>query len=159
MLLLALPAVVATGQWFTSAGEGRVANAARDDFAAAIAAHLAAAPPSQRETITLTGPVAYSTSEVAQLVTGVTGRSVEVVTLDDAALTEHLKRIGIPEPFARTLASGDAHTRQGHAAATSNVLEKLARRAPRSLRDFLQANRAALLTPPSFFQNAVAIPT
>ena len=40
-LFLALPHAIASGRWYTSAGEGRIAHGARDDMAAAIAAGLA----------------------------------------------------------------------------------------------------------------------
>jgi NAD(P)H dehydrogenase (quinone) len=56
-LLLTLPSIVATGRWYSSAGEGRVAYAARDDMAAAIAGRLAA-DASESATFELTGPKA-----------------------------------------------------------------------------------------------------
>lgn len=147
MLLLSLPGVVASGKWHTSAGEGRVAYAARDDMASAIAAHLAT-PSRESATLTLTGPIAYSNAEVARIVTEVTGRPIEIVSVNDAELAEILQRFGLPEPFARTLASGDAHTRLGHAAEVSDILEKLSRRKPKTLEAFLEASKAALLAPP-----------
>lgn len=147
MLLLSLPGVVATGRWYTSAGNGRVAYAARDDMAAAIAAHLAGATSTESTTLTLTGPTAYTHRDVARLVTEVTGHPVEVVSVSDAELLEILQRAGVPEPFARTLASAGAHTRAGLADVTSDILEKLSRRKPRSLREFLESNKAALANP------------
>ncbi|AKU95496.1 NADPH:quinone oxidoreductase 2 [Labilithrix luteola] len=138
-LFLSLPAVFATGRWYTSAGEGRVAYAGRDDMAAAIAACLAS-PITESTTLDLTGPVAYSNAEVARMVTAVTGRSIEIVPLSDAALTDALKSNGVPEPFARLLASVDANTRMGNSDVESDVLERLLRRKPTSLERFIQAN-------------------
>ena len=39
-LLRSLPSILSTGKWYSSAGEGRVANVARDDVARAAAAAL-----------------------------------------------------------------------------------------------------------------------
>lgn len=138
-----LPAALAAGRWLTAAGDGRTAYATRDDIAAAIAARLVERAPASA-TLELTGPVAYSVDEVAQLATSITGRAIEVVAVAEADLAAELERVGVPAPFARTLASGDSHVRAGYASATNDVLARLSRRAPTTLRQFLEANRASL---------------
>jgi NAD(P)H dehydrogenase (quinone) len=65
-LFMALPPALASGQWFSSAGTGKIAHIARDDIARAIAAGLAAPVP-ENVTYTLTGPVAYTTDEIAAM--------------------------------------------------------------------------------------------
>jgi len=142
-LFMALPHAIASGQWYTSAGDGRIAHAARDDMAAAIAAGLAS-DSTESTTYTLTGPQAYTTAEIAALVSEVTGKPLEVVQLPDDALTEGVKAAGIPEEFARVIVSFDANTRSGRIAMVTDALETLSRRKPRSLKQFLEANKTAL---------------
>ncbi|WP_395831178.1 SDR family NAD(P)-dependent oxidoreductase [Archangium violaceum] len=143
-LMWSLPAIIATGRWHTSAGEGRVAYSARDDMAAAIASHLASAP-NDSTTLMLTGSRAYSHAEVARLVTEVTGKPIELVPLSDEALTDTLIASGVPEPFARLRASVDANVRAGNSDPVNDTLETLSRRKPMSLEHFLDTNRAALM--------------
>src|SRR4051812_47305936 len=99
-LFMALPQVLASGQWYTSTGDGRISYGARDDLAAAIAGGLASEA-EESTTYTLTGPEAFTTAEVAALVTEVTGKPIQIVQLSDEALTEGMKAAGLPEPIAR----------------------------------------------------------
>lgn len=142
-LFMALPHAIASGQWYTSAGDGRIAHGARDDMAAAIAAGLASGS-SDSKTYTLTGPQAYTTAEIAALVSEVTGKPLAVIQLPDEALTEGVKAAGVPEEFARVIVSFDANTRSGRIAMVTDVVETLSGRKPRTLKQFLEANKAAL---------------
>ena len=142
-LFMTLPPILASGQWYTSAGDGGVSYATRDDMAAAIAAGLAS-DTGESTTYTLTGPKAYTTVEVAALVTEVTGKPIQVVQLSDDALTEGMKAAGLPEPFARLLVSFDATTRGGGLGMVTDSVEKLSGRKSVSLKQFLETNKAAL---------------
>lgn len=142
-LFMATPQILASGQWYTSAGDGRISYGARDDLAAAIAAGLASGT-NESATYTLTGPQAYTTAEVAALVTEVTGKPIQVVQLSDDALTEGMKAAGLPEPFAKLLVSFDATTRGGGLGMVTDAVEKLSGRKSVSLKQFLETNKAAL---------------
>ena len=142
-LFMALPQVLASGQWYTSAGDGRISYGTRDDLAAAIAAGLASGT-NESTTYTLTGPKAYTTAEVAALVTEVTGKPIQVVQLSDDALTKGMKAAGLPEPFAKLLVSFDATTRGGGLGMVTDAVEKLSGRKSVSLKQFLETNKAAL---------------
>ncbi|MBZ9675948.1 NmrA family NAD(P)-binding protein [Mesorhizobium sp. ES1-1] len=143
-LFMAMPQVLAPGQWYTSAGDGAISYGARDDYAAAIAAGLAS-DASESTTYTLTGPKAYTAAEVAALVTEVTGKPIQIVQLSDDALTEGMKAAGLPEPIARLLVSFDAATRAGGLGMVTDSVEKLSGRKSVSLEQFLQNNKAALV--------------
>ncbi len=145
-LFMSLPAALATGKWYTSAGDGRVAHGARDDMAAAIAGRLASNP-QDSATFTLTGSEAKTIAEIAALASEVTGRQIEVVQLSDEALEQGLKAAGVPEAFAPLFVSFDANTRSGRIAIVTDAIEKLSGRKPRSLRNFIEANKAALIAP------------
>ena len=142
-LFMAMPQILASGQWYTSAGDGAISYGARDDLAAAIAAGLAS-DTSASTTYTLTGPKAYTTAEVAALVTEVTGKPIQVIQLSDEALTEGMKSAGLPEPIARLLVSFDAATRVGGLGMVTDSVEKLSGRKSLPLKQFLETNRAAL---------------
>jgi NAD(P)H dehydrogenase (quinone) len=142
-LLLFLPNILATGRWFTSAGNGRVAHAARDDMAAAIAGRFASNS-TDSAILELTGPKAYSNAEVAELVTEVTRKPIEIVQVSDDALIDGLKAAGFPLPMARLFASVDANIRAGNSDVVNNTIEEHSRRMPMSLKQFLEANKAAL---------------
>ncbi|PDQ19202.1 NAD(P)-dependent oxidoreductase [Mesorhizobium sanjuanii] len=142
-LFMSLPHAIASGHWYTSAADGRIAHGARDDMAAAIAAGLAS-DATESTTYTLTGPQAYTVAEIAALVTEVTGKPIEVVQLTDEALTEGLKAAGIPEGFAPIIVSFDTNTRSGRIGMVTDAIETLSGRKPRSLEQFLKANKAAL---------------
>ncbi|MER8389257.1 SDR family oxidoreductase [Mesorhizobium sp. M0166] len=144
-LFMALPHAVASGQWYTSAGDGRIAHGARDDMAGAIAAGLASGA-TESTTYTLTGPQAYTVTEIAALVTEVTGRPIEVVHLSDEALTEGLKAAGVPEAFAPIVVSFDTNTRSGRIGMVTDAVETLSGRKPQPLKQFLEANTAALVS-------------
>ena len=142
-LILALPHAIASGRWYTSAGEGRIAHGARDDMAAAIAAGLASGS-TDSMTYTLTGPHAYTTAEIAALVSEVTGKPLEVIQVPDEALTEGVKAAGVPEDFADVVVSFDVNTRSGRIAMVTDAIETLSGRKPQTLKQFLEANKAAL---------------
>lgn len=144
-LFMALPHAIASGQWYTSAGDGRIAHGARDDMAAAIAAGLASGA-TESTTYTLTGPQAYTVAEIAALVTEVTGKPIEVVQLSDEALTGGLKAAGVPEGFAPVIVSFDTNTRSGRISMVTDAIETLSGRRPRPLKQFLEANKAALVS-------------
>ncbi|MER8898163.1 SDR family oxidoreductase [Mesorhizobium sp. M0676] len=142
-LFMALPQALASGQWYTSAGDGAISYGTRDDFAAAIAAGLAS-DSSESATYTLTGPSAYTAAEVAALVTEVTSKPIQVIQLSDEALTEGMKSAGLPEPFAKVLVSFDAAARAGDLGMVTDAVEKLSGRKSVPLKQFLETNKAAL---------------
>ncbi|RWE03737.1 SDR family oxidoreductase [Mesorhizobium sp.] len=145
-LFMSLPHAISSGKWYTSAADGRIAHGARDDMAAAIAASLASGS-TESQIYTLTGPQAYTTNEIAALVTEVTGKPLEVIQLPDEALTEGVKAAGLPEDFARIIVSFDANTRSGRIGMVTDAVETLSGRKPRTLKQFLEANKAALTGP------------
>lgn len=142
-LLGSLPQVLASGQWYTSTGDGRVAHVARDDAAAAIAGGLAADETGNR-TYTLTGPAALTTAEIAALAGRVFERSIAVVQLSDEQLAAGMKQAGVPDAYIPLLVSFEANTRAGGIDIATDDVASLSGRAPRSMEDFLKANRQAL---------------
>jgi NAD(P)H dehydrogenase (quinone) len=144
-LFMSLPQALKTGQWFTSAGDGKLAYAARDDFAAAIAGGLASDEPGNR-IHNLTGSELHTTEEVASLASQILERPITVVQLTDEQLADGLRQHGLPEPVISFIVSIDANTRGGFLDLVTTDIEKLSGRKPQTLKAFLEANKAALLT-------------
>jgi NAD(P)H dehydrogenase (quinone) len=142
-LLMFLPNIVADGRWLTSAGDGRVAYAARDDLAAAIAGRLAS-DSADNAVFNLTGPNAYSNADVAELVSQVTGRPIEIVPVSDETLSEALTA-ALPEDLARLMVSVDVNVRMGNSDLVNDTIEELSHRSPMPLERFLEANKPALM--------------
>lgn len=142
-LMGSLPQTLASGKWYTSAGDGKNSYTARADIAKAIA-HALASDSTDNKIYTLTGPQALTTDEIAEIVTEATGTHIEVVHVSDDQLAEGLKTAGLPEPVVPLLVSFDANTRDGNFDVVTNDIETLTGNAPRSLQEFLAENKAAL---------------
>lgn len=143
-LFMSLPQALASGSWYTSAGQGRNAHAARGDIARAIAGALVSEG-STNAVYNLTGPVALTTDEIAALTHEVTGKPLAVVHLTDEQLAGGMKAAGVPEPFIPVFVSFDANTREGGFDIATKEIENLSGRAPQDLKSFLEMNKAALL--------------
>ena len=139
-----LPQVLATGKWFTSAGEGRLADVSRVDTAHAAVAALLGKDGGGSHAYDIGGPEALTTREVAALVSDVTGKPLEVVQVTREAQTEALKAAGLPGFVVDIVVGFDQNTLQGRAANVSGDFQKLTGRAPQRLRDFLAANKDKL---------------
>lgn len=141
-LLQSLPQVLASGRWVTAAGEGRVAHVTREDCAQAAAGALAAAD--AKGVLTVTGPAALTTAELAAIASDLTGRPVAVVNVSDAEYAAGLRAAQLPEPVVQLIVAFDANTRAGRIGEVTDAVEALSGRKPQSVRDFLASNRAAL---------------
>jgi NAD(P)H dehydrogenase (quinone) len=142
-LFMSLPAAIASGQWYTSAGTGRTAYVARDDIAAAIAGALAN-PPAASTTYTLTGAMALTNAEIAALASEIVGKPIQVVDLTDEQLAGGMKAAGVPEAAIPTYVSFDSNTRAGQLATVTSDVETLSGRSLKPLETFLRESKTAL---------------
>lgn len=140
-LLRSLPSILSSGKWYSSAGEGRVANIARDDVARAAAAALIKAPGGRFD---LTGPELLTTRQIAAIIADVFGKKVEVVPVSDEQLLAGMIAAGVPKPFAELGVAFEANTRAGKIDLVSDAVAKLTGKPPVPLRDILAANKSAL---------------
>jgi NAD(P)H dehydrogenase (quinone) len=141
-VLMLLPAVLARGgQWFSAAGNGRVADIARDDVALA-AAHELANSSSGKTTYTLSGPKALTIAEQVQLISTTIDKPMQLIPVSPEQLLGGMIGAGVPERFAQLLASFDANSAAGHMANVTNDFEKITGLKPRSFANWLAANKA-----------------
>ena len=142
-LFMSLPQTLQGGVWYTSAGNGRTSYIARADLAAATAA-LLLADASESVTLTLTGPVAVDTADVARLVTDITGKPLTIVDVTDEQLADGMAGAGVPAFLIPTFVSFDTNARLGQIEIVTNAVETATGKPSKTLEAFLRENRAAL---------------
>jgi len=141
-----VPAMLSSGRWYSAAGDGRVADLARDDLARAAAVALSGATQG-RSVLTLSGAKARTRAEIAAVIGRATGRSIEVVPVSVDALVQGMVSHGLPEPVARMFASFDENTAADGFGEVTGDYEKLTGRQPQSFEDWLEKNKAVWSAP------------
>ncbi len=139
-----LPQVLTSGQWFTSAGDGRTAHVWRDDLARTAAAALVTATDESR-TLAVTGPQALTPAQILAIVNEVFGTSVVLVPISDAELKNRLAASGLPPALIDLFTALDLNTRQGRVDVVEDTVQRLTDQPARGLREFLSEHRNALL--------------
>ncbi|HVY80195.1 MAG TPA: SDR family oxidoreductase [Steroidobacteraceae bacterium] len=142
-LLMSMPARLASGKWFTAAGDGQLAYVAREDCAR-IAAAVLVSESTGTAIYDVTGPRKHTIAGIAALVSEVTGKPLEVVQVSEEELIQGMKAARVPDFLIPLAASIDANTRAGYFNVLSNAVEQLTGKPPQGLLDFLIANKAAL---------------
>ncbi|MDR3374573.1 MAG: SDR family oxidoreductase [Ancalomicrobiaceae bacterium] len=139
--LMSLPNVLASGQWFTAAGQGKVSHIARADVAKAAAAALASAT-SESVTYNLTSEEAFTTDEIAKIASDVFGKPIAVVHISDEQLKAGLVQHGVPEAMAGFIACFDTNTRLGGVTPPTGDFSKLTGQKPRSLKAYFETHKS-----------------
>jgi NAD(P)H dehydrogenase (quinone) len=142
-LFMSVPSALASGQWYSAAEDGRVAYIARDDLARAAATALAS-DASGKRTLTLSGAQAFTTVEIASLVSAAVGKPIQVVPVPLEGLVQGMVGAGLPEPLARVFASFDTNTAAGRVAELSGDFKALTGTDPLPFAVWLEAHKAAL---------------
>ena len=146
-LAYALPAALASGEWASAAGEGRIAYIARDDLARAAAVALAS-PDRSNRVLTLTGSHAYSARDIASRLSALADKPLSVVDITPEQRLEDLKAHGFPPVLAEVFASFDVATAAGDLGAVTDDYLQLTGQPPTTLDAWLSANIALLTRAP-----------
>lgn len=107
-----VPAALAHGTLLGSAKDGRIASAARADYAAAAAAVLLRDDQAGR-VYELAGDTTYTLAELAAEIAQQAGKTVVYRDLPEADYRAALTQAGLPEGFAALLADSDAAAARG----------------------------------------------
>lgn len=110
--LASLPAALQHGAFVGCAGQGRIASAARADYAAAAVAVLTGEGQAGK-VYELAGDAAYTLAELAAEVSRQTGRQIGYADMPQAEYRAMLVTVGLPEPIADLLADSDAGAARG----------------------------------------------
>lgn len=119
-----IPAALAHGALVGSAGQGRIAGAARADYAAAAVEALLGQGHEGR-TYELAGAPAYTLADLAGEISAQTGRDISYVNLSQADHAQVLVKAGLPAPLADAIAGFDAAAAGGALDGSSDALEAL----------------------------------
>jgi len=141
-LIRSLPQVMASGRWYTSAGDGRMNYVTRDDVARAAATALSSDMPGGNR-YDITGPQSLTTVEIASIAGKVFDKSIEVVQVADEDLSRILTAAGLPAAWVPRRIATDANMRAGKFDIVSDAVTRLTGKPPQSLYDFFIANAAA----------------
>jgi NAD(P)H dehydrogenase (quinone) len=135
---------IAGGKLYTNAGDGRLASVSRRDCARAAAAVMTT-DGHEGKTYDVTGQEALSQTELAGLLSDVSGRPIELIPMGDKMLTWGLSRNGAPKPIARSIVAFGKAVREGYYDVVDPAVSTLTGAPPRSLRDVLIAHRGDLM--------------
>ncbi|MCF3120009.1 SDR family oxidoreductase [Streptomyces arenae] len=133
-----LAPVLEHGAVVASAGEGRVASAARADYAAAAVAVLTGEG-HEGKVYELSGDVAWSFAEYAAEVARQSGKDISYANVPAEQHLAVLTGAGVPEPMAAVLVDVDAAVARGRLAGTSGELARLIGRPTTPIADAVAA--------------------
>ncbi len=126
------------GALIGSAGEGRIASAARADYAEAAAVVLTT-PGQTGKVYELAGDDAYTLAEFAAELSRQSGKTVPYVNLPEAEYAKAMEGVGLPGPFAAILANSEIAASKGALFDDSHQLGKLIGRPTTPLAAMLKA--------------------
>jgi NAD(P)H dehydrogenase (quinone) len=127
-----IPGVLARGAVYGCAGNGRIASAARVDYAEAAAEVLTAGNQAGR-VYELAGDAAYTLKELAAEISCQSGRNIGYVDLAEAEYRNVLVKAGLPDAIAALLADSDTGVSKGALFDDSRQLSRLISRPTTSL--------------------------
>lgn len=115
---------LANGAFYGSAGEGKIASAAREDFAEAAVVVITQEGHSGK-TYELAGDEPYTLAQLAAEVTKQSEKQIPYKNIPEADYAAALKAAGLPEGFAVAIASWDVGASQGGLYEASHQLSAL----------------------------------
>lgn len=122
--LASVPSALQYGVLLGSAGDGRIASAARADYAAAAAAVLTRSDQAGR-VYELAGDESYNLTELAQEISTQSGKIVAYQNLPEAEFKATLVSAGLPEGIATLLSESDVGASKGGLFDSSRQLSQL----------------------------------
>ncbi|WP_183131967.1 NAD(P)H-binding protein [Pseudomonas syringae group genomosp. 3] len=147
-VLIDAPSIQA-GRLYTAAGEGNASYVSIADCARAAAASIGRGISGCFD---ITGPDGLSTSQLMSAISRATGKSVEVVQLDDVNMAKQCSSIGLPDRIVQVIISHEVAKRLNLFSQVTDSVRVLTGREPEPFSTFLANphNVAALLNPASF---------
>ena len=135
-----IPPALAHGVFLGSAGEGRIASAARADYAAAASTVMTADADQGGRIYELAGDESYTLSSFVKIVSQASGKPVAYQNLPETEFKRALIGAGLPEGFAGLLANSDAAAAKGALFDDSRQLSKLIGRPTTSTMSVIEAS-------------------
>lgn len=136
--LASAPPALEHGVFLGAAGDGKIASATREDYAAA-AAKVISEEGHAGKVYELAGDTAWTLSELAAELSKQSGKNVVYQNLSEADYASALRGVGLPDAFASLLADSDTGASKGGLFDDSNTLSKLIGRPTTPLADSIKA--------------------
>jgi NAD(P)H dehydrogenase (quinone) len=137
-LFYTLPTALEAGVLFGCAGDGKVAYVQRSDCAKAAAGALLQAEQFSNVALDISGPIAYTYSELAELVANVTGKNLIYCDVSAEELQAALVQGGLPEAYAQLFVGFDRAMQQGDLAAVTDAVQQLSGQIPQDIAEMLR---------------------
>ena len=134
--------IVEDARLYVPAGRGRVAFVDVRDLAQVTAMIFASPSEHEKHAYTLTGPEAIDFASAAALLTETLGRAIRYEPASILGYLRHLRRRGMDWSQVGVQTVLHAGIRFGQAARLDPTLERLLRRSPRTLRNYVQDSRS-----------------
>lgn len=122
--LASAPPALEHGVFIGAAGDGKIASATREDYAAA-AAKVVSEDGHAGKVYELAGDQAWTLSELAAELSAQSGKNVVYQNLSEADFAAALRGVGLPDAFASLLADSDTGASKGGLFDDSHTLSKL----------------------------------
>lgn len=135
-LLMSLPQILASGRWYHAAAGGKIAMVTREDCARAAAAALESDFSGSR-VIEISGAELLDHDETAAIISGLSGKPLEAIATDEASLIGALTHAGLPDIFARLLATFDTAQANGEFNVLTSAVRDLTGKEPVTVGAFL----------------------
>nr|WP_318379524.1 SDR family oxidoreductase [uncultured Enterobacter sp.] len=136
--LASAPPALEHGVFLGAAGDGKIASATREDYAAA-AAKVISEEGHADKVYELAGDTAWTLSELAAELSKQSGKNVVYQNLSEADYASALRGVGLPDAFASLLADSDTGASKGGLFDDSHTLSKLIGRPTTPLADSIKA--------------------
>ncbi|WP_072570313.1 SDR family oxidoreductase [Enterobacter sp. SA187] len=136
--LASAPPALEHGVFIGAAGDGKIASATREDYAAA-AAKVVSEDGHAGKVYELAGDQAWTLSELAAELSAQSGKNVVYQNLSEADFAAALRGVGLPDAFASLLADSDTGASKGGLFDDSHTLSKLIGRPTTPLADSIKA--------------------
>ena len=136
-----IPPSLAHHAFIGAAGEGRIASAARQDYAEA-AAEVMSRDDQAGKVYELAGDESYTLAQFAAEIAAQSGEKVDYVNLSQGDFAAALKNAGLPDGLAEMLADSDKGASQGGLFDDSRSLSKLIGRATTPYQEVIKATLA-----------------
>lgn len=130
------------GAYYLPHGNGKVAMVDARDVAA-VAAKALAEDGHEGQAYTVTGPVAISDNEVAQVLSDILGRPITYVDVPEEAAHSNMVGMGMPEVLASAMVELYRIERAGYVSTVSPVVELVTGRPARTFAEFAKDYAAA----------------
>lgn len=136
--LASVPAALEHGVFIGEAGDGKIASAARADYAA-VAARVISEDGHAGKVYELAGDEAWTLSHLAKELTEQSGKNVVYQNLSQADFVAALKNAGLPDKLSEMLADSDIGASEGGLFDDSHTLSKLIGRPTTTLAESIKS--------------------